>query len=670
MEGDKAVAVKLKSVGVQGNSTIAENDLEQSKEMKEVPMEEVRKKFRPEVSDTNEEELSSTNEKIETNEDKENEITNENSNQNSNDEAMTRMDAINEGKEEVSLTNADSNHEEPRSMDAIKEEMPLTSEANADSNNDEMITGDAIKEEIPVTNEADADDLQQASMKKEDKSDPAYYLPDESYYNSFEYKCWQSCTCNCLTCFECAVRLKSSCCNRCDDCTKSLKLPVSKIIRKAHSIGSKILYAAILRKLYIIPAIRGIAAYAGFIIALVSFIASSVELSKSIQSDRRQLEKTLILISFGISVFGLVFTTIDSFIRFRHHGFRVFKRAWRKEEVVQEGDEDTAELCDDKCPRCEGTCGKSCVIFMDVTRIIVLETIFYPNLLVQVFQFSLLLVDNNYNPKMIAALTWFNTLKGFLGILIFVYAHKGFILIGIIFSIRKVKKDEKWNSGLFMIFFVLYMYGLMILQILMIVIIGERFHYEYSNYRAIEMSGQLWYMIIFTFLMPLVGIFIFFVVHHVWAVTLPVTVTYNMIFKKIQTKGQKTKILEREIGDIDEFKKDYKKLQDFSIWKKFIYPYISPLHIVLIFGYSLLFLVFFICCTVGGPLGKWQWLYLITGVLAVLINISASGVTIVWLVIIIGIIVAIAVTFYIIITVLIVVAFYFFLILMKECEKK
>ena len=649
MEGDKAV--KLKSVGIQGNPTIAENDLEQSKEMKEVPMEEVRKKFRPKVSDTNEiqEELSSANEKIETNEGRENETTNENSDQNSNDEVMIRMDAINEEKEEISLTNADSNHEEPRSMDAIKEE-------------------------IPVTNEADADDLQQASMKKEDKSDPAYYLPDESYYDSFEYKCCQSCTCNCLTCFECADRLKCSswkCCN-CDweKCVKSLEIPASNIIRKARSIGLEILTAVILRRLYIIPVIREIVAYAGLIIALVSFIASSVKLSKSIQSDQRQLEKTLIFIDFGISVFGLVFTTIDSFIRFRHHGFRVFKRLWRKEKVVKEGDEDNAELCNDKCPRCEGTCGKSCVIFMDVTRIIVLETIFYPNLLVQVFQFILLLVDNNYNLKMITAFTWFNTVRGLLSILILVYAHKGFILISIVFSIRKVKKDEKWNSGLFMIFFVLYMFGLMILQILMIIIIGERFHYECTNYRAIEMSGQLWYMMIFTFLMPLVGIFMFFVVHHVWAVTLPVTVTYNMIFKKIQTKGEKTKILEREIGDIDEFKKDYKKLKDFSIWKKFIYPYISPLHIILIFVYSLFFVGFFICCTNNGPLGNWQWLYVATGVFAVLINISASGVTIVWLVIITGIIVAIAVTFYIIITALVILAACLFLLLVRECEKK
>ena len=673
VEGDEIFVVQLKSLGV------AENDLEQSKEMKEVPIEEFRKKIRSGASDKNEtqEELSSTNEESETSKDKENETTNESSDQNLNDEAMTKIDAVNEEKEEILLTNADSNNEEPENIDAIKEEIPVTSESNTDSNNEEvepgsmdiikkeipltsecnadskneeLITGDVIKEEIPATNEIDADGFEQVSIKKEDKSDPAYYLPDESYYDSKGYDCCQSCSCNCPSCFDYAALIKCpssdrcNCCDCCDldGCAEYLKLPDSRIIRKARLIGSRILAAAILRRLYIIPVIREIIVYIGLIIAVVSLVTSSIKLHNTIHSNQRQLEKTLIFIGFGFSMFGLVFTAIDSFLRFRHHGCRVFKRAYRNEKVVQENDDEIAELCNDKCPRCEGICGKSCVIVMDVIRIIVLETIFYPDLLVQVFQFIVLLVDNNYDSKMIAALTWFTTLKGLLKNLLFVYAHKGFILIGIIFSIRKVKKEEKWNSGLFIIYFVCYMFGLMILQISMIIIIGERFRYEYTNYRAIEMSGQLWYMIIFTFLVPLIGIFMFLVVHHVWTMTLPVDVTYDMIFKKIHTKGHKTKVLEREIEDKNEFEKDYMELKEVQTWRKFIHPYISPLHIILIFGYSLLFVGFFICCTVDGTFGNWFWLYLATAFFAVLVNINATGVTIVWVVILTGVIATIA----------------------------
>ena len=521
--------------------------------------------------------------------------------------------------------------------------VPLGSESNADPNDKKLITRDVKKEEIPATNRVNADSLEEVSIENEDisKSDPAYYIPDESYYDSFGYKRWQSCSCNCITCCKCATHVK--CCDSCDcdDCDCS-ELPDSEIIRKARLIGLRILTKAISKNLYYIPVVREIFVYVGLIFAIVSLITSSIKLNDTIESDQRQLEKTLIFISFGFSIFGLVFTAIDSFIRFRHHGCRVFKRAYRNQKVVQKDDDDIAECCDDKCPRCEGTCGKSCIIVMDVARIIVLETIFYPDLLVQVFQFILLLVDNNYDPKMIAGSTWFATLKGILSILIFVYAQKGVILIGIIFSIRKVKKQEKWNSGLFIIYFVCYMFGLMILQILMIIIIGERFHNEYTNYRAIEMSGQLWYMMIFTFLMPLIGIFMFLVVHHVWTMTLPVNVTYDMIFKKMQTKGQKAKILEKEIKNKNEFEEDYEKLENVSTWRKFIYPYISPLHITLTFGYFLFFAGFFICCFVDGTFGNWFRLYIATAVFAVLVNINATGVTILWVVIIGGIIAVIA----------------------------
>ena len=72
----------------------------------------------------------------------------------------------------------------------------------------------------------------------------------------------------------------------------------------------------------------------------------------------------------------------------------------------------------------------------------------------------------------------------------------------------------------------------------MIVAIGARFHFEYKNSEdknnmngnndtEIDMdsntsrdkylpSGQLWYMIIFTYFIPVVGMFMFFVVHHYW----------------------------------------------------------------------------------------------------------------------------------------------------------
>ena len=82
--------------------------------------------------------------------------------------------------------------------------------------------------------------------------------------------------------------------------------------------------------------------------------------------------------------------------------------------------------------------------------------------------------------------------------------------------IRKLidKASSNYQGIIFIAIFVLYMYGLMLLQILMIVIIGSRFHHEYTNNKAVEMSWQLWYMMLFPYLMPILGMPMFFLIHH------------------------------------------------------------------------------------------------------------------------------------------------------------
>lgn len=604
-----------------------------------------------------------------------------------NNERLISVDLDHLVTEEMSLTsqaNADHLHAEEMITEEVIMEPLLMNQASADihhhSHNEEMIVGQVIMEmpqashyqlenqtihhppaiqtsyyyplaqanagvmEMPLTNQANANNLQQVSIpKKKDKSDPTYYLPSDSFYDSYRYRCCKgSCCCDCPTCLDCATL----CCS----CStfKDWKIEDTETLKAARLDGAIAIAKAVLQNIYN-PVIRELIVYLGFIFLLYSLVESSLGLVEGLQSDGRQLGKTLNFIDFGLSMFGLPFTIVDSFIRFRHNGCRVFKRLCKREALVQEDDEKTAECCNDSCA-CEETCGKSCVIVMDVVRIVVLEIIFYPELIVQMFQFITLQVDNNYNPKMIAVFDWFNALKGLLGILIFVYFQKGYFLIRIIFSIRIINKEKKWNSDLLIILFVIYMYGLMILQISMIVIIAERFRYEYTNnFGPLEMSIQLWYMMIFTFLMPFIGIFMFFFAHHAWTRTLPVTVIYE-IFKILKTEGEDSKQLDGFIGIIayikkrtslftsDQFKRDYQELKNVPFWKKFIQPFISPLHIVVLFGYFLLFSGFFLSSTLVGPFGKWQsGMYIGAGALAILLNIYATSVTIVWLVILLGI---------------------------------
>ena len=177
----------------------------------------------------------------------------------------------------------------------------------------------------------------------------------------------------------------------------------------------------------------------------------------------------------------------------------------------------------------------------------------------------------------------------------------------------------------------------------MIVIIGSRFHYEYTNNKVIKMSWQLWYTMIFPYLMPILGMPMFFLIHHFWTIKLPVDVIFNII-SEFQAKGKKdykgtdanTKKLQDHLGN--SFRNDYKEFKKVSFCKKFIYPYISPVHAIPITVYILMFLVFFVCCKADGPFGNWLWFHVATAGLALIINIYSTSVAMPWFIILIAVV--------------------------------
>ena len=380
-----------------------------------------------------------------------------------------------------------------------------------------------------------------------------------------------------------------------------------------------------------------------FVIALVQAIIYHS------RSDKGQIVKTFKYINLGVSMFGLLFVILDTTLHFRHHGCRLIKRAKKCKALVRKDDDTTAEYCD-KCCADYKKSGfvKNVVSVMDITRIFILETIYYPNLLIKVFDFIILLVDNNYALKMIGWTDWFTTTVSFLASLLLVYVHRIYVFAKVMFLIRKLinKASSNYQGIIFIAIFVLYMYGLMLLQILMIVIIGSRFHYEYANNKAIETSWQLWYMMLFPYLMPILGMPVFFLNHHFWTTKLPVDVIFNVI-SEFQAKGKKdykdtdANIIKLKHHLGNSFRNDYNELEEVPFWKKFIYPYISPVHGILITVYILMFSAFFVCCTLDGPFenwlwfpfGNWLWFYVATAGLALIINIYSSSVTMLWLII-------------------------------------
>ena len=295
-----------------------------------------------------------------------------------------------------------------------------------------------------------------------------------------------------------ALEEKESCstcnCNiqRIDCHTKSpFKL---ESIKKAKQIGRKVITKTVLRNLFHKAIVREVFIYLSVVSLLVSTSFSFVSIVQDTSEIRNEngtqnasnkeslkILKMFDCISFGVAVLGLLFTNFDLSLYLRHHGCRVLKRNCKFQELVQPGDEEKAECFNDSCA-CEGTCGKGCTTVMDIARIVVLETIFYPILLLNAFKVIIITTENYSGSKSDLTIHWITAISSCLSVIIFVYIQKTYIFFGIIRSVQTVKTGVNKKCEFIVIFF-MYMCALMFLQLLMIIIIVGRFRQEYYTER-------------------------------------------------------------------------------------------------------------------------------------------------------------------------------------------
>ena len=526
-----------------------------------------------------------------------------------------------------------------------EESVPLLSETHAGIQVNENIASEVKSLPINFAHHAteSAQEQQEQNHVRSAGAAQAYYADKEQCLNQvwaeaageLKQKPQSASTC---TCFEAHPY---NCCS---------KNPViSESIKKAHALGVIAIKNIILSNLFSKAIYRELFIYLALFFVLVTTCFSAVHLlmpffedtaSNHTQSKNKlQIEKNLDYINVSVGVCGLLFFCLDVTLHFRHCDCRAIIRKCKKQELVQRGDEERAEYCNDSCA-CEGTCGKGCVAFMDITRIIVLETVFYPKALLHAFGFIVHLVRNEYNQEMLTPFEWFSAVVCLCSLL-FIYIKRLYILVGVVFSIRKVQSGERNLKGIvFIIIFVCYMCALMVLQFLMIIIICIRFYYEYQDNRVIETSWQLYCMIALTYLMPLFGIFMFFFVHQFWTMKLPVDVIYDLI-KVLQTKGkemqhhssEKTVATVKKVMEYlgEDFEKDYKELNKVLIWNRLIYPHLSPLHIIVASLYILMFGMFLVCCIIDGPSGtEWLVCHILVTATAIFINGYAASIVLFW----------------------------------------
>uniref|UniRef100_A0A1X7TWM7 Uncharacterized protein n=1 Tax=Amphimedon queenslandica TaxID=400682 RepID=A0A1X7TWM7_AMPQE len=433
-------------------------------------------------------------------------------------------------------------------------------------------------------------------------------------------------------------------------------------IKKAKKIGIKIILKSVFRNLFHKAIVREIFIYLSIVVLLVSTSFSLVSIvhdtqkTNATQAEKKKILKVFDYVSFGVSVLGSLFSLLDIALYLRHRGCRVLKRTCKCQELVQPGDEEKAECFNDSCA-CEGTCSKGCTTVMDIVRIVVLETIFYPNLLLKLFQVIVILADNNYDFNSIHPFDWFMASLNFCSVIIFVYLKRVYIFFGVIRSIRKLKTrvNKKCEGVMFIITFFMYMCALMFLQLLMIIIIVGRFYYDYKQYLendwidyitgGINSTGEqfcLWYMMIFAYLMPLIGMPMFFFVHQFWTLKLPVDVVRDLM-SELQTKGSGRNIRKNKTDEMveqvmnhlgnDQFINDYDKLNKIPFYERLLYPFFSPTRAVVSSLYIGLIAGFAISSMYGGPTLLLA-LHIAVVIIACSINVYATNVGSLWVILI------------------------------------
>ena len=454
----------------------------------------------------------------------------------------------------------------------------------------------------------------------------------------------------CQDCVSCCCEAYT-CCSP-NSCEFQKHIEFSPYLERARRFGVNIIYNDIIKHL-LPPIIRFLIVYIGFIVTCMSFGFSLYTMITFLNSERQQLDKTFAITTFAFSLLGIVFTTIDVILYFRRTGCRPVQRLCNyccrrrspsySELNINDGanreqpEDGEPAFCKNACECGGNECGRGFVAIMDIIRIIVLETVFYPKLLISIFQFITLLVRDDFELNMITWTQWFSESTTFAGVLFLVYIHR----IGTFaYTVHTTKKDTvKENRSKilkFMIFFVLHMYSLMALQVMMIVIIGVRFHHDYTSPER-KFSGQLWYMMVTAYLTPIFGMIMFFIVYHYWVITFPI----HLVAPLFQAKGEKPvtnaqyfQNIHRYLGDNLRLSYDYDDEISRPLSDKLLYPFFSPLHAILCCVYTSMLLGFVVCTDIQGP-HPFHWLvavYVITGLLGALVDIYAALVLGFWII--------------------------------------
>ena len=414
--------------------------------------------------------------------------------------------------------------------------------------------------------------------------------------------------------------------------------------------------------------VREVSIYGGFLWTLLFFLISI----SGLIIDKGKSLSSIFGVAFGSLV--LCFTIFDA-IYYGYHRRCTTCNKWKEwykkkknasknetnnkmnDETIEETDNETNKERNDETnselPDSDACCYEKCTCLgekftkaIDIIRIVINELLYYPGVILSVFDFATQLVDNNNDATKISVSVWLLTIISFLGDFATVYAIRAFILAGSLFTMINILNFKNIGRALFHFIFILFAYGIMTQQICMIISITVRYYFEYSvaaemasrlnstdvNY---QLSGSLWYMLICCFFTPIVGVIVFFAVHHYWTQKFPCDFLFTFL-EHLKSAGFLTfrKELEEKSKKIEKFlnvDKMKERFNEIPFKAKLLYPFKSPQIIVLCFVYNYL-LSFFYVLSISGTSTSYGWsvFFFVTYCFSCLVNLYAFCIATLW----------------------------------------
>ena len=501
-------------------------------------------------------------------------------------------------------------------------------------------------------------------------------------------KCCSNCCCVSLTCTPTCLSKGNK--------PERFKI-TSDALQKGSTIGWKMFGDLVTPLLH--PIVRNVIVSAEFFLGAFAFLFSTISFGLGSNASYNAFH-------LALSIASLLLATLDFILTMKFCCFdacrHVLSRRKQSDSENQTNENEKQETTSNEKSNENETIPPILRRFWDISRIVIAEVIFYPLLICDLIE---LIVGKSYRFGTAGdGLNFLLFLYSIAALMFYVYVARLAVLVVLIYHLYKMRRltseqraeankrheiaigkaqdnlendpvpsmfaddneSDEMNSKIatkgmvFQLFFFFHVAGQMAMQILMIAAIAIKIAQDNHGKTLddpLHISGALWFMLVAGYIMPIAGIMSFFIATYYWVYEYPNGICINILsiletpgFDTILSPGENIKKLKKTsekvamlLNKID-LKKDFKELTERTCIMKFVYPFTSPGLVILCILYGTMQFAFIVVTIASIQVENVGviFYYFLSVILGLIANAYVFVVGALWVAIIVGVLLIIA----------------------------